>query len=159
MSQGLKHDLHSVFLGPTVNDALANMGRTSSEELADKYGEIGFQWKHEYEADLAGLRWVSCHKSLFSKRGAFWATDIFQLVSSQRLLARAGYDPRAAVSHFQSSVASLHEIQPDDKADNNTFTGAAFKLWTKATHPSAEQRTDAIRKEIDRWQEEAKKTT
>lgn len=56
MSQGLKRDLHSVFLGPTVNDALANMGRTSSEELADKYGEIGFQWKHEYEADLAGLR-------------------------------------------------------------------------------------------------------
>lgn len=77
----------------------------------------------------------------------------------QRILARAGYDPRAAVSHFQSSVAGLHEIQPDDKADNNTFTGAAFKLWTKATHPSAEQRTDAIRKEIDRWQEEAKKTT
>ncbi|WVO19309.1 uncharacterized protein IAS62_000588 [Cryptococcus decagattii] len=121
----------TVFLGPTVNDALANMGRTSSEELADKYGEIGFQWKHEYEADLAGLR----------------------------ILARAGYDPRAAVSHFQSSVAGLHEIQPDDKADNDTFTGAAFKLWTKATHPSAEQRTDAIRKEIDRWQEEEKKTT
>lgn len=53
---GLKCGYHSVFLGPTVNDALANMGRTSSEELADKYGEIGFQWKHEYEADLAGLR-------------------------------------------------------------------------------------------------------
>ncbi|OXH37082.1 hypothetical protein J008_02301 [Cryptococcus neoformans] len=119
----------TVFLGPTVNDALANMGRTSSEELADKYGEIGFQWKHEYEADLAGLR----------------------------ILARAGYDPRATIGHFQSSVAGLHEIQPDDKADNNTLTGAAFKLWTKATHPSAEQRTDAIRKEIDRWQEEAKK--
>ena len=53
---GLKCGYHSVFLGPTVNDALANMGRTSSEELADMYGEIGFQWKHEYEADLAGLR-------------------------------------------------------------------------------------------------------
>jgi hypothetical protein len=32
------------------------VGRTSTEELADRYGEVGFQWKHEYEADLAGLR-------------------------------------------------------------------------------------------------------
>ena len=43
-------------LGPTVNDALANVGRTSADELSDRYGQIGFQWKHEYEADLAGLR-------------------------------------------------------------------------------------------------------
>lgn len=34
------------------------MGRTSTEELANRYGEIGFQWKHEYEADLVGLRYV-----------------------------------------------------------------------------------------------------
>lgn len=44
------------FLGPTVNDALANVGKTSVSELADRYGEIGFQWKHEYEADFAGIR-------------------------------------------------------------------------------------------------------
>jgi hypothetical protein len=52
---------NSIFLGPAVNDALANMGRTSTEELANRYGEIGFQWKHEYEADLVGLRYVSSH--------------------------------------------------------------------------------------------------
>ncbi len=45
-----------IFLGPTVNDALANVGRTSAEEMSERYGEIGFQWKHEYEADIAGLR-------------------------------------------------------------------------------------------------------
>jgi hypothetical protein len=44
------------FLGPTVNDALANVGRTGISEISDKYGEIGFQWKHEYEADFAGIR-------------------------------------------------------------------------------------------------------
>ena len=46
----------SFFLGPTVNDALANVGRTGISEISDKYGEIGFQWKHEYEADFAGIR-------------------------------------------------------------------------------------------------------
>ena len=49
-------DGSSIFLGPAVNDALANMGRTTTEELVDRYGEIGFQYKHEYEADLVGLR-------------------------------------------------------------------------------------------------------
>ena len=34
------------------------MGRTSTEELANRYGEIGFQYKHEYEADRVGLRCV-----------------------------------------------------------------------------------------------------
>ena len=48
--------MYSIFLGPAVNDALASMGRTGTEELANRYGEIGFQWKHEYEADLVGLR-------------------------------------------------------------------------------------------------------
>jgi hypothetical protein len=51
-------DCNRVWLGPTVNDALAAVGKTSVTELADKYGEIGFQWKHEYEADLAGMRYV-----------------------------------------------------------------------------------------------------
>jgi hypothetical protein len=51
-------DRFSWFLGPTINDALANVGRTSTEEMSDRYGQIGFQWKHEYEADLAGLRLV-----------------------------------------------------------------------------------------------------
>jgi hypothetical protein len=47
------------FLGPTVNDALANVGRTGVTEISDKYGEIGFQFKHEYEADFAGIRQVA----------------------------------------------------------------------------------------------------
>ncbi|WVO15099.1 hypothetical protein L204_102743 [Cryptococcus depauperatus] len=114
------------FLGPTVNDALAKVGKTSTEELSEKYGEIGFQCKHEYEADLAGLR----------------------------ILARAGYEPRAALDHFQRSVLGLQEIQSSDKADAG-LTGTVFKLWARATHPTAEQRTNAIKQELDRWQEEA----
>ncbi|WVQ99511.1 hypothetical protein IAU59_006647 [Kwoniella sp. CBS 9459] len=117
----------TVFLGPTVNDALANMGRTSTEELVDRYGEIGFQWIHEYEADLAGLR----------------------------ILALAGYNPHAALSHLES-VTDLHEIQPIDKAEAS-WTGSLFKLWTRATHPSVEKRTQAIRDELARWEMEAEK--
>lgn len=52
----IRTDGRRIILGPTVNDALANVGRTSAEEMSDRYGEIGFQWKHEYEADIAGLR-------------------------------------------------------------------------------------------------------
>ncbi|OCF32948.1 hypothetical protein I316_05286 [Kwoniella heveanensis BCC8398] len=115
----------TVFLGPTVNDALANMGRTSTEELVDRYGEIGFQWVHEYEADLAGLR----------------------------ILALSGYNPHAALSHFES-VTDLHEIQPIDKAESS-WTGSLFKLWTRATHPSTEKRTQAIKDELERWEKEA----
>ena len=51
-----RHADDSFFLGPTVNDALASVGRTSAEEMSERYGQIGFQYKHEYEADLAGLR-------------------------------------------------------------------------------------------------------
>ncbi|OCF60992.1 hypothetical protein L486_00636 [Kwoniella mangroviensis CBS 10435] len=119
------------FLGPTVNDALANVGRTSTEELADKYGEIGFQYIHEYEADLAGLR----------------------------ILALAGYDPHQALSYFSTSVADLHEIQPIDKSKkDNSWTGSMFKLWTRATHPTPEKRLEAIRDELTRWEKEAEKT-
>jgi predicted Zn-dependent protease len=67
------------------------------------------------------------------------------------LLALAGFDPRAAVSHFSESVADLHEIQPLDKEKDDTLTRRLFKLWTENTHPSAEQRVAAIKQELDRW--------
>ncbi|KAK4689275.1 hypothetical protein P7C73_g816, partial [Tremellales sp. Uapishka_1] len=122
------------FLGPAVNDALANMGKTSTDELVDRYGEVGFQWKHEYEADLAGIR------------------------APIRILALAGYDPYKALSHFSNSVADLHEIQPLDKhEEHESWTGRFFKLWTEATHPSPEMRTQKVKEELERWEEEAKK--
>lgn len=68
-----------------------------------------------------------------------------------RLLALAGFDPRAAVSHFSSSVADLHEIQPLDKEKVDGLTGRLFKLWTETTHPSAEQRVAAIKQELEKW--------
>lgn len=68
-----------------------------------------------------------------------------------RLLALAGFDPRAAVSHFSNSVADLHEIQPLDKEKVDGLTGRLFKLWTETTHPSAEQRVAAIEEELERW--------
>ncbi|ORY32850.1 hypothetical protein BCR39DRAFT_564129 [Naematelia encephala] len=114
----------TLFLGPWVNDALANVGRTSTEQLAGRYGHIGFEWKHEYEADLAGIR----------------------------MLALAGYDPRDALAHFSRTVTELHEIQPDHEKEKG-LTGRVFKLWTEATHPSPERRTQVIQEELDRWEQ------
>lgn len=74
-----------MFLGPTVNDALANIGRVGTEELSNRYGHIGFEFKHEFEADFAALR----------------------------LLTHAGFDPQAAVDNFADSMASLQEIQSE----------------------------------------------
>lgn len=45
----------SIFLGPTVNDALANVGRTTAEEMS-KAQFVGFDKEHEYEADVLALR-------------------------------------------------------------------------------------------------------
>ncbi|KAK8864539.1 hypothetical protein IAR55_001789 [Kwoniella newhampshirensis] len=115
-------------LGLTMDLVRAFIWPFTTEELIGRFGEIGFQWKHEYEADLAGLR----------------------------LLAVAGFNPRAAVDHFSSSVADLREIQPVEKEETG-LTGTFFKLWTKATHPSPEKRTDAIREELNRWELEARK--
>lgn len=126
-----------------MNDALANVGRTGAEEMSNRYGEIGFQWKHEYEADIAGLRYV------------FFLPFNFPTYRLTRVLALAGFDPHAALNHFSSSVTDLHEIQPLDKDDGNSLTGRMFKLWTRATHPSAEQRTTALRVELKRWEKEA----
>ena len=70
---------------------------------------------------------------------------------TDRLLALAGFDPRAAVSHFSESVADLHEIQPLDREREDTLTKRLFKLWTETTHPSAEQRVAAIKQELERW--------
>jgi len=69
-----------------------------------------------------------------------------------RLLALAGFDPHLALEHFSAVVADLEEIQPMNGKEDDTLTGKFFKLWTRTTHPSPQQRTEAIRKELQRWQ-------
>jgi hypothetical protein len=69
-----------------------------------------------------------------------------------RILALAGFDPKAALSHFSESVADLKEIQSlDSNQGKETWTGQLFKLWTTSTHPSPGERMGAIREELDRW--------
>lgn len=69
---------------------------------------------------------------------------------NRRILALAGFDPNAAIEHFSQSVADLDEIRPVEDGDG-TLTGRMFKLWTWATHPTPEQRNEAIREEMKRW--------
>lgn len=84
-------------------------------------------------------------------RSQIRCVDAHSLVS---LLALAGYDPYAAVAHFSDSVADLHEIQPMDSVESDSYTSRLFKLWTETTHPSAEQRVAAIKQELAKWQTE-----
>ncbi|GMK55502.1 hypothetical protein CspeluHIS016_0205580 [Cutaneotrichosporon spelunceum] len=76
----------TIFLGPAVNDALASLGRTTAEEMKERFGHVGFEQQHEHEADLVGLR----------------------------VLAHANFDPRKAVDKFADSVASLEEFGKDE---------------------------------------------
>jgi hypothetical protein len=46
----------TIFFGPAVNDALASLGRTTAEEMAERFGHVGFERRHEHEADLVGMR-------------------------------------------------------------------------------------------------------
>ncbi|CAK9781084.1 unnamed protein product [Cutaneotrichosporon oleaginosum] len=72
----------TIFFGPAVNDALASLGRATAEEMKEHFGHVGFERRHEHEADLVGMR----------------------------VLAHAYFDPRRAVENFAGSVASLEEI-------------------------------------------------
>lgn len=109
----------TIFFGPAVNDALASLGRTTAEEMTERFGHVGFDRRHEFEADFTGLR----------------------------ILAHAGFDPRLAVDHFANSLASLDEIGREENGFLNMI-----KLWSWAGHPSATERSDAMRGELDRWE-------
>lgn len=107
------------------------MGRTSVEEISTRLSQagIGFQWKHEYEADLV----------------------------SMRLLALAGFDPSLALDQFVKTVSGLHQVQKGEVEEEESWTGQVRKFWTRATHPSAEQRREAMVKELERWEKEQSK--
>ena len=109
--------------------------------MADRYGEIGFQWKHEHEADVVGLRYV-----MFSQGQRLTHPD-----RSNSILALAGFDPHAALEQFSHSIADLHEIRPKDREQGD------LKTWTKGTHPSPELRMAVMRGELERWEKEAAK--
>ena len=72
-----------------------------------------------------------------------------------RILALAGFDPGAALDFFSASVAELHDVQPREGERGDTLTGRMFKLWTRTTHPPADQRMAAIKAELMRWEKEA----
>ena len=60
-----------------------------------------------------------------------------------------------ALDHFSQSVAELSEIGSDKVKDS--WTGALFRFWSNSSHPSPEQREEAMQKELERWEEESKK--
>lgn len=127
----------TIFFGPAVNDALASMGRTTAEEMTERFGHVGFERRHEYEADFTGLRYVYVELG-----GVCLCTDV------PRVLAHAAFDPRRAVENFAGSVASLEEIGNDEHSLLDMI-----KFWSWSGHPSPTDRADAMRGELDRWKE------
>lgn len=79
-----------------------------------------------------------------------------KLTCHLRILALAGFNPDEAVANFSQSVADLHEIPPLEGEEDRSLLGRSFKLWTTATHPSAEQRVLAIEAELERWKKESR---
>lgn len=121
-----------------MNDALASVGRTTTEEMS-KSQFIGFDKEHEYEADLLALRYAS-HSPPHALR--------IDLQADFRLLAIAGYDPKEAVDDFAGSIAQLDEMQSETERRRSWWS--LFKLWNNS-HPSVSERVDKMREELKKW--------
>ncbi|KAI0049805.1 hypothetical protein FA95DRAFT_1677283 [Auriscalpium vulgare] len=117
----------TMFFGPFVNDAVANLGKAGSTELS-KLGELCSTVKQEIEADVV----------------------------SARLLAYAGFDPRLAMAFWEhrAMVPSTAECTPGSaiKQEKDKST-VAMKIMGSG-HPINEVRIEKLRDELARWRRE-----
>ena len=117
------------------------------------------QVQMRWPSDMAKLAFSgnTSMKLILPVCGEFTIVESSTSDDSNRWLALAGFDPCLALSHFSNSITDLREIQPLDRLEgkDDSWTGQLFKLWTRATHPSPEQRTEAVSKELERWKTEA----
>lgn len=133
----------TMFFGPFVNDALAQMGKNHSGEIGS-LGEMCAGRKLEIEADLV----------------------------SARLLAYAGFDPRDAIRFWESrlgdpstSTSSSASSSLPKKAcvgcairgnteERDWATTTASWAMGREIHPLNEERVQKLREELMRWETE-----
>jgi len=119
----------TAIFGPFVNDAVAQLGKVGTGELA-KMSESCTTKSQEIEADTV----------------------------SMRILAHAGFDARDAVRFWERrsgdgvECARVGKPHVDDDAVQHPG-----KNITSATHPIGAMRVDGLRSELVRWEEERRK--
>ncbi|KAI5122271.1 hypothetical protein M0805_002352 [Coniferiporia weirii] len=138
----------TMIFGPFVNDAVANLGKYGSGEVA-KISELCTSMAQEFEADAV----------------------------SARILAHAGFDARKTVDFWERRrAADVSECSPQRAAERaeskdlaapleGTMIGVAAALSTKlarrimgATHPVHEARVLRLKSELQRWETVRAKT-
>ncbi|KAJ3855053.1 hypothetical protein EV368DRAFT_80053 [Lentinula lateritia] len=123
----------TMFFGPFVNDAVAQLGRMGSGELT-KVGEYCTSLKQEHEADVV----------------------------SARLLAHAGFDARDAISFWEHRALSATEcahaeaIDPASSSDEPISKSERLirRIAGTGGHPVNEARVDKLKSELVRWETE-----
>ncbi|KAJ3999461.1 hypothetical protein F5050DRAFT_1797838 [Lentinula boryana] len=121
----------TMFFGPFVNDAVAQLGRIGSGELT-KVGEYCTSLKQEHEADIV----------------------------SARLLAHAGFDAREAISFWEQRALSATECahaESIDPASSDEPISKGARLIRRIAgtgHPVNEARVDKLKSELVRWETE-----
>ncbi|KAJ4477166.1 hypothetical protein J3R30DRAFT_3657682 [Lentinula aciculospora] len=114
----------TMFFGPFVNDAVAQLGRIGSGELT-KVGEYCTSLKQEHEADVV----------------------------SARLLAHAGFDAREAISFWEQRALSATEY-PASSDERITNSERLIRRIAGTGHPVNEARVDKLKSELVRWETE-----
>ncbi|KAJ3936330.1 MAG: hypothetical protein NXY57DRAFT_886137 [Lentinula lateritia] len=121
----------TMFFGPFVNDAVAQLGRMGSGELT-KVGEYCTSLKQEHEADVV----------------------------SARLLAHAGFDAREAISFWEQRALSATEcahaesIDPASSDEPISKSERLIRRIAGTGHPVNEARVDKLKSELVRWETE-----
>ena len=126
----------TMFFGPFVNDAVANMGKIGTGEVT-KLSVLCTTRVQELEADVV----------------------------STRLLAYAGFDPHSAVKFWESRTPTVYgdvsECATWREDSNDTRNAEGDKLTRKSalslfgsTHPMNHTRVSALTEELLRWSTE-----
>jgi Zn-dependent protease with chaperone function len=118
----------TMLFGPFVNDALANVGKNSTLDLA-RIGEHCTSVYQEVEADVV----------------------------SMRLLAYAGFDARDAVRFWQKRIEVNPNAECTTKRSDCPVSNSKMALTHKITgddHPLAETRILRLREELQSWDEQ-----
>ena len=133
----------TMLFGPFVNDAVAQLGKVGSSELA-KLSEHCTSTKQEIEADIVSARQVF----FFFLR---ITNQILNLEHSFRLLAYAGFDARDAVKFWESRSGAEVDCARHETEYYDGGTQLARRIMGE-THPVSELRVNSLKKELERWE-------
>jgi predicted Zn-dependent protease len=118
----------TMVFGPFVNDALANVGKTSSRDFLRMHENCASAYQ-EIEADVV----------------------------SMRLLAYAGFDARDAVRYWEKRVGESSKTECAVNRAEPVARDSASALTRNITgegHPAADTRILRLREELQRWEEQ-----